>query len=329
MNRNDRSQDYGRGRSHNQRADEDQYRGAYRQDNGRGNEYDRLNRQNFNDRDISRDYRSNQYRGSAEDRRRERDHELPRDYGRDPNRHGERFDNMGAHEDNNGLEGSTRNYGNMGSYGGAQGWGSSSNGYHGNNSDGSKWASGHGRDENRHVNRQVYGAYRDHNSFAPGEREQYDGSGRPGSRGADNTRGWQPSDRAGSRGGVRDIGTNDISRRGDDSRYEIYDDSQSHYNRGEYERGRQLGNLDSSGYDRRTRSEYSNRLDYNQAPRDHYNQQGEGTRSEDYGNTAGSLSWGYGGNFKAEDDRERRYDPMSGHVKTQGSQPPSGDDFSW
>ncbi|ALI99956.1 hypothetical protein [Rufibacter tibetensis] len=330
MNRNERSDNQDHHRSDHRRGhDEDQYRGAYRLDNDRGREYDQLNRQNFNDRDSSRDYRSRDYQGSNEDRRRERDHELPRDYGRDPNRRGERFDNMGAHEDNNGLEHSTRNFGNMGSYGGAQGFGSSRGGSHNQNSgEGSRWSSGHGREGDRHVNRQVYGAYRDHNSFAPGEREQYDGSGRAGSRGADNTRGWEPSDRAGSRGGVRDIGTNDISRRGDDSKYEIYDDSQSNYNRGQYERGRQLGNL-NSGHDRRTRSENPSQFDYNQGRRDHYDQQGEGRRSENYGNMAGSLSWGNDQDYRSEEGRERRYDPMSGHVRTQGSQPPPREDFSW
>jgi hypothetical protein len=331
MDRNERSDNHGHNRSGDRRPDEDQYRGSYRLDNDRGNEYDQLNRRNFNDRDISQDYRSGQYQGSNEDRRRERDHELPRDYGRDPNRRGERFDNLGAHEDNNGLEHSTRNYGNMGSYGGAQGWGSSQNGSHRQGgSDGSQWFSGHGREEGRHVNRQVYGAYRDHNSFATGEREQYDATGRYGTQGADNTKGWEPSDRAGSRGAVRNIGTNDISRQGDDSRYEIYDNSQSRYNRGQYGSLEGGGDhLDSKGYDRRTRSENSPMLDYNQNRRGHSHQQGEGNRSENYGNMAGSLSWGNDRDYRSEEGQDRRYDPMSGHVRAQGSQPPSREDFSW
>ncbi|GGK86839.1 hypothetical protein ACD591_18345 [Rufibacter glacialis] len=334
MDRNQRSKDYGQNRSANRhQQDEDQYRGSYRLDNDRGREYERLDHQNFNDRDSSRDYRSGNYQGSHEDRRRERDHELPRDYGRDPHRRGERFDNLGAHEDNNGLEHSARNFGNMGSYGGAQGWGSSRNGSHQNSSGGNQWASGHGRGEEQHVNRQVYGAYRDHNSFAPGEREQYDGTGRYGTQGADNTRGWEPSGRSGSRDSAR-TSANHNARRDDDSRYEIYDDAQSHYNRGEYERGRQLGQL-NSGHDRRTRAENSSQFGYNQARRDHFDQQGEGARSERYGNgenngnMAGSLSWGYDRDFRAEEGRERRYDPMSGHVRSQGSQPGNREDFNW
>ncbi|WP_205499892.1 hypothetical protein [Rufibacter psychrotolerans] len=328
MNRDHRSDQYDRNRDHNRRPDEDQYRGAYRQDTDRRGEYDHLNRQNFNDRSADRDYRSNNYRGSNEDLRRERDHELSRDYGRDPNRRGERFDNMGAHEDNNGLEGATRNFGNMGSYGGAQGWGSSGNGSH-RNEGGDRWASGHGREESRPVNRQVYGAYRDHNSFAEGEREQYDGTSRAGGRGADNTRGWEPADRAGSNGAVRRLGTNDISRRDDDSRYEIYDSAQAHYNRGEYSQQFGGGTYLGEGFDRRSRAEGGANMDYNHGRREHYNQQGEGMRSENYGNSAGSLSWGYDGDFRDRENRESRYDPMSGHVRTQGSRPPAGDDFTF
>lgn len=331
MNRDYNNQGFGRDRDNRQRADEDQYRGAYRLDSDRGHEYDRLNqRNNFNDNDIRNDYRSRDYYGSDQDRRSGSDNR-GHDYGRRPNREGERFDdpNVFPSESNNGLRNAARNYGNMGSFGGAQGWGSSQNGSHSNDSGQNKWASGHGRQEGQPVNRQVYGAYRDHNSFAEGEREQYQGSGRYGSQGADNTRGWKPADRAGANGAVHSLGTNDISRRGDDSQYEIYDTAQSHYNRGQYGQIAGGGAYMGSGYDKRTRAEYRDQLDYNSNPRDHYNQQGEGMRSENYGNQAGSLSWGYDRDFRSEEGRERRYDPMSGHVRGQGTQPPSREDFNW
>jgi hypothetical protein len=313
-----------------QRLDEKMYRGSYRQDLDRGNKYDGLNqRNNFNDRDISQDYRSAQYQGSNEDLRREKNGQIPRDYGQDPTRRGETIDNFNPHEDNNGLEGASRNFGNMGSYGGAQGWGSSRGGSHRGNADGSQWASGHGRDEGRQVNRQIYGAYRDHNSFAAGEREQYDGTSRYGTQGADTSRGLEPADRTSNRGRERNFEATSTSRRGDDSRYEIYDDAQSNYTRGEY--GNQVGGgaYMGSGYDRRTRGEYGPMIDYNQAPRGQYAQEGEGARSENYGNMAGSLSYGIDWDYRSAEGQNRRYDPMSGHIRAQGSQPPSREDFNW
>ncbi|MGV3538452.1 MAG: hypothetical protein ACO1OQ_01490 [Rufibacter sp.] len=332
MNRDRNNQDYGQHHPRNRHTDEDQYRGAYRQDITRGNEYDRLNqRNNFNDNDVRNDYRSRNYYGSDQDRRSGSGNRGGQDYMRDPNRQGERFDNYNVFpsESNNGLRAAAQNHGNMGSYGGAQGWGSSRNGDHQGSSEEARWASGHGRSNNQPVNRQVYGAYRDHNSFAEGEREQYQGSGRYGSQGADNTRGWEPAGRAGSRGGVRDISTNDISRRGDDSQYEIYDTAKSHYNQGQYGQTIGGGAYMSSGYDKRTQAEYNDQLSYNTNPTEHYNQQGEGMRSENYGNMAGSLSWGNDRDFRSEEGRERRYDPMSGHVRSQGTQPPSREDFHW
>ncbi|AKQ44971.1 hypothetical protein TH63_03935 [Rufibacter radiotolerans] len=311
-----------------QRRDDDQFRGSYRQDLDRGDKYDQLNRRNnFNDRDISQDYRSAQFQGTTEDLRRENTGQLPRDYGRDPNRRGERLDNFNPHEDNNGLEGATRNFGNMGSYGGAQGWGTSRGGSHQGASPGNQWASGHGRDEGRPVNRQIYGAYRDRNSFALGEREQYDGTSRYGTQGADTSRGIEPSEWTGPRGGVR--GTAGSARRQDDSRYEIYDDAESNYSRGEY--GNQMGGgaYMGSGYDRRTHGEYGPMLDYNQAPRERYNQEGEGMRTENYGNMAGTLSYGIDWDYRSAEGRNRLYDPMSGHIRRHDSQPPSREDFNW
>ncbi|MFC6998778.1 hypothetical protein [Rufibacter roseus] len=331
MNRNQQNQDYGRDRNQGRRSDEDQYRGAYRQDDYRGGEYDRLNRRNdFNDNDIRNDYRSRDYYGSDQDRRANFSSNSP-DYGRDRDRQGERFDNPNVFpsESNNGLRSAARNHGNMGSFGGAQGWGSSRNGSHQGSSDGSQWASGHGRDDRQQVNRQVYGAYRDHNSFAEGEREQYDGSGRYGTQGSDSTRGWEPADRAGSNGAVYSFGTNDVSRRGDDSQYEIYDNTQSQYNRGQY--GNNMGGDSYMGslYDRNGATGNSGIGNWNEPRRQHYDQQNEGMHSENYGNEAGSLSWGNDRDYRTEEGRNRRYDPMSGHVRNQGSTPPSREDFSW
>lgn len=322
MNRNQDSQDYRNNRFDNR--SEDRHRGAYRQDTSRGQEYDQLNQRNFNDRDSRQDYRHPDFDGGNRSAQNHR-----QDHGRDQDRRGERMSNFNSQESNNGLQGASRNFGNMGSYGGAQGWGSSSNGSHQASGQGSQWASGHGRDEGRQVNRQVYGAYRDHNSFAPGEREQYDGTSRYGTQGADASKGWIPAERAGSDSiNRREEDRNSSSRRQDDSRYEIYDNAQSHYNRGEY--GNQLGGgtYTGSSYDRRTRAD-GPMLDYNHAPQDHYNQQGEGARSENYGNMAGSLSYGHDRDFRSEEGRERRFNPMSGRVREQGSQPASREDFSW
>ncbi|WP_192820211.1 hypothetical protein [Rufibacter sp. LB8] len=328
MNRNHQNQGFG----HRRNQDEDQYRGAYRQDTDRRDgEYDRLNqRNNFNDNDSRYDYRSRDYYGSDQDRQSGSSNRQP-DFGRDPNRQGDRFDNPNVFpgESNNGLRAAARNYGNMGSYGGAQGWGSARNGSHRPDDQGGKWASGHGHDHHREqVNRQVYGAYRDHNSFAEGEREQYDGSGRYGTQGADNTRGWEPSDRAGSNGGVRDIGTRHTSRRNDDSQYEIYDTAQSHYNQGQYSQNLGQGNHLQVGHDQGVYHAYGQQQDDNSSRNQGYRQEGEGRR-ENSGNMAGSLSWGNDRDFRSEEGQHRRFDPMSGHVRGQGSQPPSREDFSW
>src|SRR5690606_25455983 len=118
--------------------------------------------------------------------------------------------------------GASRNAGSMGSYGGAQGYGSGRGGNHNPNE---RWASGHS-EENYQPERRIYGAYRDANSYAPGEQASYDGSSRYGSQGADNSRGWRNSEpESQSR-------YNRFNSAPDDSRYEIYDTSESQYNRG-------------------------------------------------------------------------------------------------
>ncbi|QHL89205.1 hypothetical protein GU926_17920 [Nibribacter ruber] len=330
MNRNEQ-QNYGR-QGNQRRTDEDQYRGSNRYN--AQDSYQDQNRRHPSEDDRGaglpgRDGYSTYYQDQSDSMRWEGSHQ---DYARNPQRQGERYDHPRqlSNESNSSLEGASRNYGNMGSYGGAQGWGSSRNGSHANSSTGFNSTSGHGgQSQQQQGQRQFYGAYRDHNSFAQGEREQYDGTSRYGSQGADNTRGWRPSEHAGSNGAVRNIGTNDVSRRNDDSQYEIYDSALPHYNRGEYGNMIGGGSYMSSGYDRRAQSENSGMMDYNAPRREHQDQQGEGARSENYGNMAGTLSYGYSEDFRRQDGRDRRYDPMTGHVRGQGSQPPSREDFSW
>ncbi|AMM51777.1 hypothetical protein TH61_12140 [Rufibacter sp. DG15C] len=329
MNRNEQREDYGR-HENQRRVENDQHQGG--QHFGAENNY----------RDQSRRHPSEDDRGAgrhgypahhgeqSSSMRWEGSHH---DYGRDPHRQGERFDNprVLSSESNSSLEGASRNYGSMGSYGGAQGWGSSRNGAHQDSRVGFNSTSGHGGADNRHREpRQFYGAYRDHNSFAPGEREQYDGTSRYGSQGADATKGWQPSEHVGTSHYSRNMQDNDPSRgREDDSSYEIYDDAQSHYNRGEYGNMIGGGSYLESGFDRRAVRENSAMMGYNAPRRHHFNQEGEGARSENYGNMAGSLSYGNAEDYRSQEGRDRRYDPMSGHIRGQGAQPPSREDFNW
>ncbi|GAA4302838.1 hypothetical protein [Nibribacter koreensis] len=330
MNRNQENKDYGR-QGNPGRVDENQYRGAYRF--SAEDSYRDQNRRHLSEDDRGADLPGRHgyptyHEGQSSSMRWEGSHQ---DFGRDSGRQGERYDHPRqlSNESNSSLEGASRNYGNMGSYGGAQGWGSSRGGSHQNSSIGFNSTSGHGGGQQQQGQRQFYGAYRDHNSFAPGEREQYDGTSRYGSQGADNTRGWQPSEHVGSSGSVRNPGTNDGSRRGDDSQYEIYDSSLSHYNRGEYGNMIGGGSYMQSGFDRRAQRENSSMMNYNAPRREHHNQEGEGNRSENYGNMAGSLSFGHSEDYRSQEGRDRRFDPMSGHVRGQGAQPPSREDFNW
>ncbi|HEY4650496.1 MAG TPA: hypothetical protein VIG72_03735 [Pontibacter sp.] len=47
--------------------------------------------------------------------------------------------------------------------------------------------------------------------------------------------------------------------------------------------------------------------------RDRYNNYGSG---ENYGNMAGSLSWGYDGNYNSDPDENRYYNPLTGHRRS-------------
>ncbi|PSR54813.1 hypothetical protein AHMF7605_15535 [Adhaeribacter arboris] len=100
--------------------------------------------------------------------------------------------------DQHNTRGHSNNYGNMGSYGGAQGW-----------------QEEHGRGQA--PNRQLYGAYRDQNSYSSNE--------------GPNRNNYHDQQH---RGNWRDYQDDQNRRREDDSRYEIYDSGQSQYNRGNY-----------------------------------------------------------------------------------------------
>jgi hypothetical protein len=211
-----------------------------------------------------------------------------------------------------GTYGASRNAGSMGSYGGAQGYGSSRGGKH----DADQWASGH-RESGYKPQHQIYGAYRDRNSFAEGENESYDGTQRYGSQGSDNTRGWVPSGRSGQ------AGTYENRASEEDDRYEIYDSALAQYNRGDYRNP--TGGGISEDLNLRTHQNYP--------PYEYYGSRQRGRRSGtgsdldsnlggdiDYGNTAGSLSVGYDGSRGAPGPQNRYFDPLTGDVWTPGSE---------
>ncbi|MBK0404039.1 hypothetical protein I5M27_13675 [Adhaeribacter sp. BT258] len=263
----------------------ERFRGAYRLDNSPENRdtYRNLNQENYG-RDYSYGHAGNSRNGADRGRHQS-------DYG------------TGA------TYGASRNAGSMGSYGGAQGFGSASNGY--NNE---RWASGHHEPAPR-PRHQVYGAYRDSNSFAPGERESYDGSSRYGSQGADNTRGWRRTEESEQRQTGR---YNRFTPAEDDSRYEIYDTSESQYNRGNYNNSTQGSITDDLNL--RSHQEFSPYDNYGSRQRAR-NRQGSGydqdmysgTSDLDYGNTATP--------FESEAyPRNRYYDPISGNAWNPGSE---------
>jgi hypothetical protein len=263
----------------------EKFRGAYRLDNSPQNRdsYRELNQENY-----GRDYSY----GHAGDSRN----------GADRGRHQSDYGSGATY-------GASRNAGSMGSYGGAQGFGSSSNGY--NNE---RWASGHHQQGPR-PERRIYGAYRDSNSFAPGERESYDGSSRYGSQGADNTRGWRNSEEREPRQTSRYNRFNDSE---DDSRYEIYDTSEGQYNRGLYNNASHGSITDDLIL--RSHQEFP--------PYEHYgsrqrarNRQGSGYDQDRYSGTS-DLEYGNTATpFESEDyPRNRYYDPLSGNAWNPGSE---------
>jgi len=286
---NRRNQDYNYDYE-NPRGSRNQYedfRGSYRFDNERND----AGYQQMNERNFGRDYGYG-HAGSSR---------TGGDYGRNQSDYG-----------TGGTYGASRNAGSMGSYGGAQGYGSSRNGY-----STEKWGSGHkgASFQPRHT---VYGAYRDKNSFAPGERESYDGSQRSGSQGADSTRGWTTPGRSGRSGSYQHYSSDD------DARYEIYDTSESQYNRGEYNNDSR--NSISDDLNLRSHQNYSPREVYGSRERA-MNRQGTGSDRDrylgsdlEYQNTAGSLSVGYDGYRGEPGPQNRYYDPLTGDIRNPGSE---------
>ncbi|WP_026463039.1 hypothetical protein [Adhaeribacter aquaticus] len=275
------------------------------------NDYqDRNNRGGNRDMGQSKD---SMYRGAY----RFEDHRTARD------QYGDRHDN---HQDDRGqanqriTQGASNNYGNMGSYGGAQGYGSARGGYGHRHEDRSGFdgTSGHGRDTIRRPGheRQIYGAYWDKNSFSDNENSRF----------AQDHRENRPDPNRTYR--------NDRNR-DDDSRYEIYDDAQSHYNRGEY--GNVSQQNPSFDFNRNMDDQPNEQRHYgsNQRPK---NRQGSGNDQDrnysygtDYneGNMAGSLSYGYDGHRGyPDDDRDRRYDPQTGRIRNERDRPRGGYDYN-
>ncbi|HSI91571.1 MAG TPA: hypothetical protein VK927_10675, partial [Adhaeribacter sp.] len=128
-----------------------------------------------------------------------------------------------------------------------------------------------------------------------------------------NTRGWISSGRSGSSGPYRHATSPD------DARYEIYDTSQSQFNRGEYNNTTQ-GNI-SDELNLRSHQNYPPYQAYGSLQRGH-NRQGTGSDQDNFiggtdmdSNTAGSLSVGYDG-FRGEArPRNRYYDPLTGDMR--------------
>lgn len=266
------------------------YRGAYRLDNRNADRerYERLNQENFG-----------------------------YDYGYGHSGNSRNGGDRGRHQSDYGTGstyGASRNAGSMGSYGGAQGYGSSRGGH---NTSNDEWTSGH-HDRRNQPEHRIYGAYRDSNSFADGEKESYDGTQRYGSQGADNSRGWASSGRSGTSGRRTSRQSSE-----DDSRYEIYDTALSQYNRGEY--GNPTQGSISEELNLRTHQNYPPYQYYGSRQRG--NRQGSGNDQDsqlgtdmDYGNTAGSLSVGYDGYLGEPHPRNRYYDPLTGEAWNPGSE---------
>ena len=225
------------------------------------------------------------------------DHRTTRDQYGDP--HDNRRDDRGQADQRN-TTGASRNYGNMGSYGGAQGFGSSRGGY-GHPEEkrsGFDATSGHGQHTVPGNNRQLYGAYWDKNSFSDRDRDRFSQEHREHRQ--------DPN---------RDLRREENNQE-DDSRYEIYDTSQNQYN--------SVPEQSTISYNHNQRLHQDNRHEpesygSHQRPR---NRQGSGNdQDRNYGtnlndgNMAGSLSYGYDGRRGyGDENRNQQYDPMSGSI---------------
>jgi hypothetical protein len=201
--------------------------------------------------------------------------------------------------------GANPNYGSMGSYGGAQGFGSSRGGY-GHPSQqrsGFDATSGHGHDERYRpqTDRRIYGGYWDRNSFNENDQDRFSQTHR--SQHQDRNR-YNPYDQ----------------NQQDDSRYEIYDTHQRQYNEGSY--NNDVRATPSYDFNRNVSGEDARQGHYGSHQRAK-NRQGDGndqdrryTSDWQEGNMAGSLSDGDDG-YRGDPDqgRHQRYDPMSGQVR--------------
>lgn len=209
--------------------------------------------------------------------------------------------------------GSSPNYGNMGSYGGAQGFGSSRGGY-GHPSQqrsGFDATSGHGHDDRFRTqpNRPVYGGYWDRNSFNENDPDRFSQTHRP--RHQDRNR-YNQYDQ----------------NREDDSRYEIYDTHQRQFNEGSYNNDVRV--TPSYGFNRNLHDDASRGYGSHQRAKNRqgsgYDQDRQYTSDWQEGNMAGSPSRGDDGyrGYSGE-ERHQRYEPMSGQVRRRDK--PGQDDY--
>jgi len=192
----------------------------------------------YSDAENSRTHRSERYRHPDED-----NNYGSRSRGGDGNQANDRGNprNVANHSMNEDTYSTSRNYGNMGSYGGAQGFGSDRGGQHPaqrNDSSGYNYYSGMGSpDETRQRNLSSPGS----SSNMYGGRGSYDSDNRRYSRGSD--RGMS------SNSGNRDLFGNDTSRRFEGSDQGHYNFDNDNYNSHSYG-GDSRGNYMGSGYNR-------------------------------------------------------------------------------
>jgi hypothetical protein len=264
---------------------------------------DRRREDRSGNRDMGQS-RDSMYRGAY----RFDDHRSTRDQYGDV--HDQHRDDRGRADQHN-TEGASPNYGNMGSYGGSQGFGSSRGGYGHPAQDRSGFdaTSGHGPDEGHRSqpDRQLYGAYWDRNSFNENDRDRFSREHRS-----------QHQER--NRYNIYD------RNREEDSRYEIYDTHQRQYNEGSYTNDVRI----NPSFD------FNRDMEVHRGEQDRYGshqrakvRQGDGndqdrryTSDLQEGNMAGSLSWGYDGHRGDPDQgRHQRYDPISGQARRDDRHP--------
>ncbi|MDB5263241.1 MAG: hypothetical protein JWQ14_2524, partial [Adhaeribacter sp.] len=163
--------------------------------------------------------------------------------------------------------------------------------------------SGHGGETAPGGNRQVYGAYWDKNSFSERDKNRFTQEHREHRQ--------EPN---------RDL-RREENNQDDDSRYEIYDTTQNQYN--------SVPEQSTISYNQNQRIDDDNQRNqhnYGSRERPRYRYGSGNEQDHNYndnlneGNMAGSLSWGYDGNRGyGDDDRNRRYDPMSGSINRDPS----------